>query len=422
MPSDRIQTLDLLRGVAVCGLLIVNIPLLGWTAGVVRPPPPTAFNLDWTAFSLQQLLIEGSMRGLFTLLFGAGVLLVFRRSEARSGSSRAVEAHLRRCCGLLVLGLFCVLLMWPYEILFAYGVAGLVLLPFRNCRPRTLLIWSAFIITLYSAGFALIEFRQGPSVGAVQSSEPSFKKRVLQQGSQDVSSTKIPSSSLLAESSERAAEREQRTQWLGALRWSAKLWTERNLSPSGVYAIIESVAFMLLGMALLRMGILSGEQPIRRYAELAAAGYAVGITLRGVWLYLEWQGGFAESMEADVYKGATYEVGRLAVTLGHLGFIIWAFKRGLLGGACLIVSVGRMALTNYIAHAVVGASLFVGLGLLDRLAYHELLALAVCISCLGLLGSQVWLQHYPIGPAEWLLRRFAHSARMERGAPAPQSR
>jgi uncharacterized protein len=422
MRPDRIQELDLLRGVAVCGLLLVNITLLGWTAGVVRPPPPAAFNLDWSMFGVQQLFIEGSMRGLFTLLFGAGVVLVLRRSEARSGSSRAVQAHLRRCFGLLLLGLFCVLLMWPYEILAAYGIAGLVLLPFRNRRPRILLIWSAIIITVYSAGFALIEYRQGPAVESVTSTARSPAKVVSEQGSQEVSSARTAASNPLHKSRERAAEAEQRSHWLGALRWSTELWMKRNLSPSGAYAIIESVAFMLVGMALLSLGVLSGQQPIERYLQLAAAGYAVGLTLRGAWLYLEWRNGFAGSMAADVYKGATYETARLAITLGHLGFIIWIYQRGLLGRARPLVSVGRMALTNYIAHAAVGALLFTGLGLLDRLSYPWLLALAVCISCLGVLGSQLWLNHYALGPAEWLLRRMAHSAGSGNGARASRPR
>ncbi len=118
-PADRIETLDILRGVAVCGILAVNIFVMGTVAGTQGRAFPADWNADWIAWGAQRLLFEGPMRGLFTLLFGAGMLLMLKRAEGPQGLAAPVDVWARRCLVLLLFGVaHFALLMWPGEILW----------------------------------------------------------------------------------------------------------------------------------------------------------------------------------------------------------------------------------------------------------------------------------------------------------------
>jgi len=106
-PNQRLESLDLLRGFALCGILLVNIMMMGGLWGQYHPElPPTLANPDWSAWIIQHLFVQGSMRGLFTLLFGAGMLLITLRGEDGRGTIQAADVYFRRCMALLALGVF----------------------------------------------------------------------------------------------------------------------------------------------------------------------------------------------------------------------------------------------------------------------------------------------------------------------------
>ena len=131
--ETNIQTLDILRGFALLGILLINILGFGLTASSHSYAAPTiAGTGDLIAWVLVDLGFEGSMRGLFSILFGAGVLLFLDREA--SGKERA---HFRRNTWLLIFGLVNgYLLLWPGDILLTYALAGFVLFLFRNLSTK----------------------------------------------------------------------------------------------------------------------------------------------------------------------------------------------------------------------------------------------------------------------------------------------
>ena len=145
----RLDSLDLLRGFALCGILLVNIISMGgiWEA-YVPDSAPSLNNPDWIAWLIQHVFLQGSMRGLFTLLFGAGMLLITLRGGGK-GTIESADIYFRRCMVLLALGVINVtVLLFPGDILYVYGLSGFFLFAFRAARPRTLILTSVLLIAL----------------------------------------------------------------------------------------------------------------------------------------------------------------------------------------------------------------------------------------------------------------------------------
>ena len=140
LPVDekrRIGQLDVLRGAAVCAILPINILVMGTLADLDGLRYPAPWSLDLGFWIALQLFLEGASRGVFTLLFGAGMLLMLRKAEAVPPNVGAVDAWARRCIALLVFGVVqFVVFMWPGEILWNYGVAGFALGTSRHRRPH----------------------------------------------------------------------------------------------------------------------------------------------------------------------------------------------------------------------------------------------------------------------------------------------
>lgn len=149
--GDRIEVLDVMRGIAVCGILAVNIIIMGTVGSTQGRTFPFRWDADWIMWIFERVLLEGPMRGLFTILFGAGMVMMLRRSEGENGLALPIDVWTRRCLALLLFGVIHFLvLMWPGEILWTYGVAGLALLAFRTAKVRTLWIWALVIIACLS--------------------------------------------------------------------------------------------------------------------------------------------------------------------------------------------------------------------------------------------------------------------------------
>jgi len=160
--GERMQALDLLRGFALCGILLMNIKFMGGTPGrPLFPAIPT--DPDWIVWSVQALAFEGTMRGLFTLLFGAGMLLMTRRPGIE-----AADVYFRRCLMLLGFGMMNVLVfLWPADALFIYGLSGAAIFVFRTLSWRPLLAIAAVILLVLTLKTGLedrahaLELREG---------------------------------------------------------------------------------------------------------------------------------------------------------------------------------------------------------------------------------------------------------------------
>lgn len=414
---DRIATLDLLRGIAICGILLMNIPFMGMLSDDPGPALPARWNADWISWGVQDLLAEGTMRGLFEMLFGAGMLLVLRNAEGPAGKVAPFDVWARRCWALMGLGVVqWTLFIWPGEILWAYGLAGLFLLAFRVARPRTLLIGATILLTacsLYMAG------RVVSRVSMLQQSIPAAAAKAAHKTLTDEQKAALDMAdharaALHPTPKQTAKAYQQRTHLASLEGWSWGMWQDLNMSPQTWVTSCEAVGFMLIGMFLFRNGILTGDASSRTYLRMIAIGYGGGLALRGLILLHGARTGYdldvaQLSVPFAAMRAMTYQPARLLMTLGHIGLIISLYRAGALGSAWPARALGRMALTVYSLQSILTSILFYGFGLVGHFGFAALMAICVGIWIVTGLFCVAWLSRFEMGPAEWVLRSIAYA-------------
>jgi uncharacterized protein len=143
--DERINSLDVLRGVALLGILLMNIVGFGMVFNAYNDPTVMGGAGGWNlrVWATNSMLFEGTMRAMFSMLFGVGMILMTTRMEKRGGGIEVADIYYRRTIVLLIFGLIhAYLILWAGEVLFAYGLFGLFLFPFRNTAPKKLIIAS----------------------------------------------------------------------------------------------------------------------------------------------------------------------------------------------------------------------------------------------------------------------------------------
>lgn len=415
--SARIASLDILRGVALLGVLLLNILGFGMaSAGYFHPLVGLGKNpeLNYAVWGTMNLFFEGSMRGLFSLLFGAGIVLFATGFGTRKGKEKGALLHYKRTFFLLLFGMFdSFVLLWTGDILILYAMAGALLYPLRNARPKTLLILSATVLFCTSILFAvsgvLVEEGRDAAarIDADPSAEHSAEEREL--------ATLWTDSENQFSYNESAMEEEldiRRGSYLEIADYSAKKVIDSLLFFTPVYMLWDCVGMMLLGMGLYRMGVLSAQRSKKNYLQLAIGGFALGLAVNGFELFQAVDSDFDAIVVSGYFQG-TYQLGRVAMSMGWLGLIMLFCQGNLWSGLKnRLAAVGRMALSNYLLHSLICLVLFTGagFGLIGVFERWELYVIVLLIWMLQLALSPWWLKRYSFGPAEWLWRSLTYGS------------
>ena len=415
--SARIASLDILRGVALLGVLLLNILGFGMaSAGYFHPLVGLGKNpeLNYAVWGIMNLFFEGSMRGLFSLLFGAGIVLFATGFGTRSGKEKGAFLHYKRTFFLLLFGMFdSFVLLWTGDILILYAMAGALLYPLRNARPKTLLILSATVLLCTSILFAVsgVFVEEGRDAAARIDADPSAEHSpeerelaALWTGSENQFSY-----------NESAMEEEldiRRGSYIEIADYSAKKVIDSLLFFTPVYMLWDCVGMMLLGMGLYRMGVLSAQRSKKNYLQLAIGGFALGLAVNGFELFQAIDSDFDAIVVSGYFQG-TYQLGRVAMSMGWLGLIMLFCQGEIWSGLKnRLAAVGRMALSNYLLHSLICLVLFTGagFGLIGVFERWELYVIVLLIWMVQLALSPWWLKRYSFGPAEWLWRSLTYGS------------
>ena len=418
--SERIEIVDVIRGVAVLGILLMNIPFFGlpdrfdeaWRANTASP--------NFWVYAVNTILFEGKMRALFSAVFGAGIVL-FTEGKEKSGRS-ATGLFYRRMMWLSLFGLVHAhLVLWFGDILYFYGLVGMLAFLFRKRAPR----WLAMGVPVV----AVIGFTAGSLFYSlnIRAKRLAWRDAVTAQAA-GRALTPRQDSALVAW---RALEKEmipnqaeiaqQTTLMRGSYGQVGSIVRKKASDMEFKYlpmAIWDMLALMLLGIALFRWGFLTLQWSNRAYAWTAVIGYTVGLTavtytfIHTVRVIPNLSAGLAyiERTPIQWWRGL-YDVQRIALMMAHVSVIMLMYRAGWLRGLfARLRAVGRMAFTNYVMQSVICSLVFFGYGLKQFGAwqYYQLYYLVAGIWLLQLVVSPWWLQKFQFGPLEWAWRSLTY--------------
>jgi uncharacterized protein len=411
-PGARIATLDIVRGVAVMGILAMNIVAFAMPSAAYLNPTAygTESQADIASWIFSFVLVDGKMRGLFSFLFGASILLVMERAEA-SGRSPA-GTHFSRMFWLLLFGLIHFYFIWWGDILSLYAPVGMVAFFFRRATPKTL-------ITI-ACGLILIQFLMFASfTGYLYAT---------------AAAAAVPGASTDAVANWQAVQTglapyppQELADILARYRGPYAELVRHNLSEALLEPLTtlrlfsaETLAYMLFGMAALKSGFLAGAWQDRAYVRTVAIGFGIGIPAYSLLAWAIVRENFGIPILAAASIAAPVIV-RPAMILGYAALIILLTRSG---GALTqrIAATGRAAFTNYLGTSILMTTLFYGfgLGLFGTFSRVELWLVVVAMWTVMLAWSKPWLDRFRYGPFEWLWRSLARFEiqPMRRAAPA----
>lgn len=418
----RIRSIDTLRGLVLLGILIINILAFAQPFGAMADPQVdgATAGVDFALFAGAEIFVEGGMRAVFSMLFGAGLLIFMNKPGADPAEVRSL--YYRRTGWLIVFGLVnAYVLLWPGDILFTYGMVGLLLYLFRDLGSRALLGWAfavLLITTLGHTGLHLSLGQLGDTAAEIEALGPGAELTGEQQ--EVIAAWEAMLESQGMTEATQAAEIETRSQgYADNFAYSAGLTI--FLQTAGLLIILfwDALSMMLIGMAFMKWGIFDASRSLRFYLLLMLAGFGVGLPLNA-WETMTFAGS-GYDIQWQSLNRPSYDLGRLALAVGYIGLVMSVCRAGLLRGAqSVLARIGRMALTNYLMQTVLCNLVFLGFGLgqfalWDRWQMY-LFVLGVWI--FQALFSVYWLGRYRFGPCEWLWRSLTYRRRQPMLKPA----
>jgi uncharacterized protein len=398
--ESRIVTLDTVRGIAVMGILAMNIVAFAMPFPAYTNPAAyggdTGINLASWFFNL--VLIDGKMRGLFSMLFGASTLLVIERAT-RSGRGGAA-AHYARMVVLLLFGCLHFYFLWFGDILALYALSGMILYFFRDKAPKSLVRWGVGFMAISMLFFGLIAWSAmvaGSSRLPPRASSELMESRRTVEHEVGANSPKIAEDLKLYKSGYATIVRSR--------------LVDRATEPfASIFSFgFETLALMFFGMALFKNGFFTGAWDAARYRRWAVRGALISIpalALLGWWII---RTGFDAAWIFGGFISFSAPFDTLMATVWAAVVILWVKHGGASALKARVAAAGRMAFTNYLATSLVMTTIFYGYGLN---LFGEVNRAALWIPVLGMWGlmllwSKPWLDRFYYGPLEWLWRTLA---------------
>jgi uncharacterized protein len=359
------------------------------------------------AWSLRWIFFEGKMRAAFSMLFGAGVILLTERAERRGYKGVADVFH-RRNMWLMLFGVLHFYFVWYGDILFDYGLTALLFLyPCRNLRFRNLLIAGAAVLLIgvgTSTYHTLDGMRERNEGQAAQALANAGKKLTAQQ--QDA----------LNKWNETLDKRKKdhdedlkamRGSYLEQLKWRAQWGPRIQATLYYQFGFTDVLGMMLIGMGLYRMGFLTGTLSYRVYGWTIACGFLLSIPINSI----EAVGLIRDNFQDESAWWVLYQLGRITGAVAIVATVVVVVKAGLVPGLTRrVAAVGQTALSNYLLTSISCSLLFngFGAGLYGKLEYYQLYAVVACVWILNLTLSPLWLRYYQFGPVEWVWRSLTY--------------
>lgn len=400
--DNRIKSLDVTRGFALLGILVVNATFFAAPWQTSQNPLLAPLDVNETtmwSWLVMHVFFEFKCITLFSMLFGASIFLVGgdKSDKARGG------VLTRRLVWLLIFGLIHALLIWYGDILTLYAICGFIVMLSRNWGPVTLTIVGT---VLYLIAFGVQSLLALTDDFIPASKMPEIEAQIA---------------AVFAPSAEEMARVQAAYQGglASALQENVSTWL--MIMTNSIFSLgVRTIGVMMIGMALFKWGFLSGRAPVWLYVLSVLVG---GASLAAIWTQAQvnWQNGFevmhmvTDGMLANAWLS-------IFVSIAYASVLILLVKAGVKLLTEPLAAVGRMAFTNYIAQSLIMTTIFWsgrGFGLFGEVDRPTLMGIVGLVWLAQLIWSPLWLSKFQMGPLEWLWRRLSYGKGVVMGKQAP---
>ena len=375
----RITNLDFIRGVALLGILMINSVVFGLPLSALSNPSSAGHDgmIDWTIVIISDLFFNQKMMGLFSLLFGAGIVL-FLESARNSQHARPRLLSFRRNFLLLVFGLIHISFIWKGDVLTLYAICAPIIIILCNRGLWKLISLSALCMLLP----VVLSF---------------FMQSMFDSQGNLIDALRDPDAS--------------KTWNLGL----GKFWFKEAEKAGDLVSLffivdgfLRALGMMLLGVVLYRLNVIQGTLDPKTYRRMAIFGLLIGlpITLGGtLWMISEnYSPGLA------YLGGIPNKLGIVPLVLAYVGILSLLDKRISNEISSRIRACGRMAFTNYLLQSILGVLFFTVLFEHRDFARKEIVIFVVAVWAIQLLYSKIWLDNFRFGPMEWFWRKLTYKS------------
>jgi uncharacterized protein len=418
--AERIKTVDMIRGFALLGILLMNIMGFGinWDmwSNIINGPHNTK---DFFTFATIETFFDGTMRGLFSMLFGAGMVLFTLNKHEVPGGPSVTEYYYRRLLWLVLFGMFnAFILLWFGDILYFYGMCGMVLYVFRKTNPKWLLVlgFICLSVTMLKQQLQWNETREKRKA-YVEAVKAEKEKKTLtdEQVAARAEWQKMEKRTKPDTTFTNRNLRKMRSGYTTVYQY----WLPMNVEGEvwGLYHqwFWDGLTMMFFGMALFGLGFFSNRLRTSTYVMCLLIGYGIGIPLgwfafkEGLLVMVTDFNHYVDSYRMN--HQLLYDFRRGLLSLGHASLLLLIFRSRLVPWLMKALSnVGQMAFTNYLMQSIICTWFFYGYGFgyYNKFAFHQLYYFVFCVWIVQLIYSSIWLHYFRFGPFEWLWRSLTY--------------
>jgi uncharacterized protein len=399
-PAERIDIIDVLRGLALFGIIAANMRgFAGPLYAYFRPEVMWDTRLDFWVQAFVDTFIQGKFIVIFAFLFGVGFALQFSRAEERH--ARFVQVYRRRLLALILIGGLHQLLFWWGDVLVTYGLGGFLMIWFRKRKNETILIWVlSLMFAPFAGGLGYLAFRHFRPLSPQKVEANKIKAEDARQKSLEEMRTTVK----VYQTGRYAAIYKER---LG------ELWHENRSQP---FTVAMTLPVFMLGLLVYHRGILQNPEAHRTALKKALiVGAVVGIPANVASTYvMHITGGQMQSGPPgglQLFGFFLFIFGRPALSMCYASAVVLLFLDARWRSRLKPFSViGRTALSNYLFQTIFCTTIFFGYGggLFAKVHLEWLMVLSLTVYALEVPLSRWWLAHYRFGPAEWVWRSLTY--------------
>ena len=405
--------MDTLRGVAVLGILVMNIYAFAMPFAAYNNPLVMGGTdaLNFGTWFFTHVIFDQKFLSIFAMLYGAGMVMMTERAEARGAKIGGV--FYRRSFWLLLIGIIHGYMIWVGDILFAYAAVGMLVFLLRKRSPRTLIIIGLLMLPManllgFAGGTYMIDLR-----------DQAIELEARQEAGEELTDEELATITEWSLSAPFMAPDDEdlqrdidayRGSYADILQFRIPVISMLQIQGTVFFLLWRAGGLMLIGMALMKLGVLKAQRSSGFYRNMMLLGYGIGFPIMAYSAIDLYRHGFDGLYAFRVGMVANYW-GSIFVAMGHIGLVMALVRSGaLVALQKRFAAVGRMAFTNYLAHSLVMTTIFYGYGLN---LYTEIPRFYQMLFVVGLIGLQLayspwWLKRFRFGPAEWLWRSLTY--------------